>query len=104
MANIFLCVPFIQAYTQMWIFVVLNFSNLVLVTACCLVAESYLTLCDPLDSVHGVLRQEHRCGLPFPSLGYLPRPGIKPASAALAGTLGYLGSPELSLALDRKTS
>ena len=30
-------------------------------------------------------RQEHWSGLPFPSLGRLPNPGIKPASPALAG-------------------
>ena len=30
-------------------------------------------------------RQEHWSGLPFPSPGDLPEPGIKPASRALAG-------------------
>ena len=33
----------------------------------------------------GLPRQEYWSGLPFPSPGHLPRPGIKPASPALAG-------------------
>ena len=33
----------------------------------------------------GFSRQEYLCGLPFPSPGNLPNPGIKPASPALAG-------------------
>ena len=33
----------------------------------------------------GLPRQEYWSGLPFPSPGDLPRPGIKPASPALAG-------------------
>jgi len=33
----------------------------------------------------GFLRQEYWSGLPFPSPGDLPDPGIKPASPALAG-------------------
>jgi len=32
----------------------------------------------------GFPRQEYWYGLPFPSLGDLPDPGIKPASSALA--------------------
>ena len=52
---------------------------------------SCMTLCDPLDclppgsSVRGFSRQEYWSGLPFPSPGGLPDPGIKPASPALAG-------------------
>ena len=44
------------------------------------------TLYDPVDcsapgsSVHGISRQEHWSGLPFPPLGDLPDPGIKPPS------------------------
>ena len=51
-------------------------------------------LCDPMDcSPQGSLsmgfsRQEYWSGLPFPSPGDLPNPGIKPASPALAG--GFL--------------
>ena len=65
-----------------------------LVTLCqirCLCAQSCLTFCNPMDwsppgsSVHGFSRQEYWTGLPFPSPGDLPNPGIKPASPALAG-------------------
>ena len=35
-------------------------------------------------------RKEYWSGLPFPSLGYLPNPGIEPASPALAG--GFFNS------------
>ena len=57
-------------------------------------SESYPTLWDPMDcslpgsSVHGISQQEYWSGLPFPSPGDLPDPGIKPASPvspALAG-------------------
>ena len=47
------------------------------------------TLCDPIDyslpgsSIHGFPRQEYWSGLPFPSPGNLPDPGIKPRSSAL---------------------
>ena len=45
--------------------------------------------CDPMDcglpgsSVHGILQQEYWSGLPFPSPGDRPNPGIKPGSPAL---------------------
>ena len=57
----------------------------------CLADKSYPTLCDPKDcsppgsSVHETLRQENWSGLPFPSPGDLPNPGIEPTSPALAG-------------------
>ena len=47
------------------------------------------TLCEPLDcsppgsSVHGISRHELWSGLPFPSPGDLPDPGIEPGSPAL---------------------
>ena len=50
------------------------------------VAQSCPTLCDPMDcslpgsSVHGISRQEYWSGLPFPSPGDLPDPGIEPGS------------------------
>ena len=54
------------------------------------VAQSCLTLCDPMDSIlhqappsMGFSRQEYWSGLPFPSPGNLPDPGIKPRSPAL---------------------
>ena len=49
------------------------------------VAQSCPTLCDPLDcSLHqvspsmGFSRQEYWSGLPFPSTGDLPNPGLEP--------------------------
>ena len=53
-------------------------------------AQSHSTLCDPMDcSLLGspieFSRQEYWTGLPFPSPGDLPDPGIKPSSPALAG-------------------
>ena len=53
------------------------------------VAQSCPTLCDPMDVAYqappsmGFSRQECWSGLPFPSPGYLPDPGIKPGSPAL---------------------
>ena len=53
------------------------------------VAQSCPTLCDPVDcslpgsSVHGILQIRIRSGLPFPSPGDLPDPGIEPRSPAL---------------------
>ena len=37
----------------------------------------------------GFSRQEYWTGLPFPSLGDLPNPGMKPASPAMAGEFFY---------------
>ena len=51
-----------------------------------LAAQSCPTLCDPMDcsppgsSVHGILQARILDGLPFPSPGNLPDPGIKPNS------------------------
>ena len=53
-------------------------------------AQSCLTLCDPLDcsppgsSVQGFPRKEDWSGLPFPSPGDLPGPGMEPTFPALA--------------------
>ena len=54
------------------------------------IAQSCPTLCDPMDSsLHqaplsmGFSRQEYWSGLPFPSPGNFPDPGIKPRSPAL---------------------
>ena len=52
-------------------------------------AQSCPTLCDPIDyslpgfSIHGISRQENWSGLPFPSPGYLPNPGIESRSPTL---------------------
>ena len=56
---------------------------------CCLVAQLYPTLCNPWTIVHqaplsiGFPRQEYWRGLPFPSPGDLPDPGIEPVSPVL---------------------
>ena len=63
------------------------------VLGCYLVAKSCPTLCDPINVAHKAplstrfSRQEHWSGLPFPSLGHLPNPGIEPASPALRHNL-----------------
>ena len=41
----------------------------------------------------GISRQEYWSGLPFPSPGNLPNPGIKPMSLALAGRFFTTESP-----------
>ena len=57
------------------------------VVLCCAKSlQSCSTLCEPVDcspqgsSVHGFSRQEYWSGLPFPPPGYLPDPGMEPAS------------------------
>ena len=56
----------------------------------CLVAQSCLTLCDPMDCSPcqaplsmGFSRQKYWSGLPCPPPGDLPKPGIKPRSSML---------------------
>ena len=55
------------------------------------VTQSCPTLCDPMDcsppgsSVMGFSRQGYWSGLPFPSLGDLPDPGIEARSPDLEG-------------------
>ena len=52
------------------------------------------TLGDPMDcslpgfSIHGILQQTYWSGLPFPSPGDIPGPGIEPASPALPTSTG----------------
>ena len=49
-----------------------------------LVAQSCLTLCDPMAPLPmGFSIQEHWSGLPFPSPGDLPNPGVEPGSPTL---------------------
>ena len=58
---------------------------------CCSVAQSGPTLCNPMTVAHqaplsiGFSRKEHWSGLPCPSPGVLPGPGMEPISPALAG-------------------
>ena len=55
------------------------------------------TLCDPMDCSlpsMGFSRQEYWSGLPFPSPGDLPNPGIKPRSPYCRQTLYHLSHQE----------
>ena len=54
---------------------------------CCLATWSFPTMdCSPPgSSVRGISHEEYWSGLPFPSPGYLPNPGIELLSPALAG-------------------
>ena len=79
-----------------------NFKHLYWIHCCCLVSKSRLTLVTPWTVAHqdplsvGFSRQEHGSGLPFPSPGDLPDPGIEPGSPVLAGsffTTKPLGKP-----------
>ena len=82
------------------------------------VAQSCSTLCDPMDLAYqaspsmGFSRQEYWSGLPFPSPGNLPNPGIEPGSPALQtealpceppGKPGVLKTCVLSLANNFKS-
>ena len=55
------------------------------------VTQACPTLCDPMgcslpgSSGYGILQQESWSGLPFPSPGDLPKPGVEPAFPAMAG-------------------
>ena len=72
-------------------------------------AQSYLTLCDPMDCSLplslGFSRQEYWSTLPSPTPGYLPDPGIEPTfpmSPVLAGeyfTTVPPGEPTVSTVL-----
>ena len=59
------------------------------VCVCVKVIQSCPILCDPLvcnfpgSSDHEILQAKYWSGLPFPSPGALPNPGIKPRSPAL---------------------
>ena len=65
-------------------------------------AQLCLTLCNPIDyslpgsSAHRIFsRQEYWNGLPFPTLGDLPNPGLKPASLASPVLLGSFFTTDL---------
>ena len=64
-------------------------------------AQSCLILCDPMDYIAhqapllmGSARQKYWSGLPFPSPGNLPDPGIESTSPALAS--GFFTMESLS--------
>ena len=71
-----------------------------------LVAQSCLTLCDPMDCVAHQAplsiefsRQEHWSGLPCTSPGDLPNPGIEPRSPALQADslMSEPGKPQIHI-------
>ena len=73
----------------------------------CLVAQLYLALCNTtyfkpsrLLCLWGFSRQEYWGGLPFPTPGDLPYPGIKPESPALVGRFSTTEPPEKPMILD----
>ena len=73
------------------------------------VAQSCPTLCDPTDynlpgsSLHGISRQEYWSGLPFPSPGDLPDPGIEPRSPAFQADALTFEPPLRCLILSHKS-
>ena len=70
-----------------------------------LVTESRLTLVTPWTIAHqaplsvGFSRKKHGSGLPFPSPGDLPHPGIEPRSPEMAGLFTPEPPGKLSLCL-----
>jgi len=71
--------------------VIIHISSVCVCVCVCSVIWSCPTLCNPMDWSHQAppsmefFRQEYWSGLPFPSPGDLPNPGIKPPTPALAG-------------------
>ena len=69
----------------------LHFTTTNLDKDCCLVVQSCLTLCDPMDcspaasSAHGIFQTRILEWAALPSTGDLPNPGVKTASPTLAG-------------------
>ena len=65
-------------------------------------AQSCLTLCDPMDCslpgscVPGIFQAEYWSGLPFPTPGDLPNPGIKSTSPVYPTLVGGLFTIEPS--------
>ena len=74
------------------------------VSLCMLTTQSCPTLCDPMDYIArqapvsmGFSRQEYWSGLPFPSPGNPPKPGIEPRSTALQADSLLSEPPAVSL-------
>ena len=70
-------------YTRIYIYI---YTHIYMSIICMLVAQSCMTLCNPMDLAHqaplsiGFSRQEHWSGWPFLSPEDLPDPGIKSRS------------------------
>ena len=56
----------------------------------------------PSSSAHGFSKQEYWSGLPFPSLGDFPNPGIEPESVELQEDSLSTELPGNSLVYDKK--
>ena len=62
------------------------------------VAQSCMILCYPMDCSYqaplsmGFFRREYWSGLPFPSLGDLPNPGVEPESLVFPASAGKADS------------
>ena len=74
---------------------------------CCLVAKLCPILCNPMVACQaplsmGFSRQEYWSGLPFPSPGDLPYPGIEPAFPTLAGRFSTTETPGKPIVYHRK--
>ena len=79
-----------QQYLLLYVAVEIKSDKSKRLGACfCLVPKLCCTLCNPMNLARqaplsmGFSRQEYWSGLPFPSPGDLPEPGIKPGSPAL---------------------
>ena len=81
-------------YTQIYILFQILFCYRLLRAVLCLVTQLCPALCDAMDcnppgsSVHGILQQECWSGLPFPSPGDLPDPGVDPVSLMSPASAG----------------
>ena len=64
-----------------------------------LVSQSCPTLCNPMDLSMEVFRQENWNGLPFPSPGDLPNPGIELMSPAQVDGLFITEPPKRTLSM-----
>ena len=79
-------------------------------TSLCMCAQLCLTLCNHMDCSLGFPRQECWSGLPFPTPGDLPHPGIEPTSLASPTLVGRFittvppGKPMTSLILCKSLS
>ena len=83
-------------------------TSLVMSCSCCCLVAMFKSFATPWTVAHQALlsmrflSQEHWSGLPFPSPGELPNPGIEPASSAWQANslpLNHLESPSHELVI-----
>ena len=75
---------------------------------CACVLSGSVTLCDPVNCIArqaplsmGFPKQEYWGGLPLPSPGDLPEPGIEPESPALLYCVSHQGSPGIVICVSK---